>query len=84
VPATVDIEVGMISDDVDAFIILRNSDGDQIGSDDDAGDGGFNDGNSILAGRLQAGTYFLMMTTYAAGQVGDYSFSIEVNAPAIP
>lgn len=79
VPATVDIEVSLVSDEFDAFIILRNDEDERIGSDDDSGIGGFNSGNALLAGRLSAGTYYIMATTYEAGEVGDYSLSITVN-----
>lgn len=78
VPTTVDIEIYMSSDDVDSFIYLRNSEDEKLASDDDTGDGGFNDGNALLAGRLQAGTYYIMTTTYHDDAVGDYSLSVSV------
>jgi hypothetical protein len=84
VPATVDIEVSMVSDDVDAYLILRNDEEERIGSDDDSGIGGFNSGNALLAGRLAAGTYYIMATTYESGQVGNYSLSITVDPIFIP
>lgn len=80
VPAIVDIEVNLTSDELDAFIILRNDENKNIGSDDDSGIGGFNSGNAQLAGRLQPGTYYIMTTTFAAGQVGAYALSVEVTA----
>lgn len=78
VPATVNIEIGLASDDFDAFIILRNDEDKRIGSDDDSGIGGFNSGNAVLAGRLVAGTYYIMATTFESGQVGDYSLTVEI------
>ncbi len=84
VPATVDIEVSLTSDEFDAYIVLRNADDDQIGSDDDTGVGGFNSGNAFLAGRLQAGTYYIMATTYDDDEVGDYALSIAVEPIDVP
>jgi hypothetical protein len=84
VPAAVDIEIDMTSEDVDSFIILRNADDEKIGSDDDGGIGGFNSGNSRLAGRIQAGTYYIMTTTFNDDAVGDYSLSVNVIPIPIP
>lgn len=80
VSATVDIDVSLTSEEFDAYIILRDADDEQIASDDDSGIGGFNSGNARLAGRLQAGTYYIMTTTLDDEAVGDYALAITVNA----
>jgi hypothetical protein len=83
VPNAVDVDISLTSDDFDAYIYLRNSSEDVIGSDDDGGSGGFNDGNSRLAGRIQPGTYYIMTTTFNDDAVGNYALSVAVTAPPI-
>ena len=75
VPSAVSIVIDMASVDMDAFIILRNSDGENIGSDDDSGP----ETDAQLDGVLQAGTYYILTTTFGDDVVGSYSLNIAVN-----
>jgi hypothetical protein len=78
VPAAMNVDISLTSDDFDALIYLRNSEDEKIGSDDDGGVGGFNSGNARLTGVLQAGTYYIMTTTFDDDAVGDYALTINV------
>ncbi|MFP4549319.1 MAG: PPC domain-containing protein [Spirochaetales bacterium] len=68
---TVTLEVQ--SDDFDAYIILRNSDGEILSRDDDGGSGL----NSKIEYQIEStGSYELVVTSLSIGSVGSYSVQI--------
>ena len=61
----------------DAFLELKDSQGNVIASDDDAGTGV----NSRIDRALTAGTYEIVASSFAGGQTGAYQLTIDVPPP---
>ncbi len=73
--ASVDILVS--STDFDAFLILRDNSDKLITSDDDFGP----DTDARLNFPMNAGTYYILATTFEDDVVGNYTVTITVSAP---
>jgi hypothetical protein len=72
--ARVDLE----SDAFDAFLVLKDSDGNILASNDDGG-GGL---NSRIDRALTTGTYEIVASSFSAGQIGTYQLTVDVPPPA--
>jgi S1-C subfamily serine protease len=71
------IVIEMSSSDVDSYLILLSSDGEDIAQDDDGGGGS----NSRLELSLpKDGTYTILANSYGSGQMGNYSLRIAAAA----
>ena len=64
----------------DAFLILKDSDGNELTTDDDGGDGA----NSRIDRALTAGTYEIVVSSFRgnADQIGAYELTVDVLPPA--
>lgn len=72
--ARIDLE----SDAFDAFLVLKDSDGNILATNDDGG-GGL---NSRIDHALAAGTYEIVASSFSPGQTGTYQLTVDVPPPA--
>ena len=72
--ARIDLE----SDAFDAYLVLKDSVGNILADDDDGGDGL----NSRIDRTLTAGTYEIVVSSFAAGQTGTYQLAVDVPPPS--
>ena len=72
--ARIDLE----SDAFDAFLVLKDSDGTILATNDDGGSGL----NSRIDRALTAGTYEIVASSFTAGQTGTYQLTVDVPPPA--
>lgn len=74
------VQIEMISRELDAYLILLDPKGNDLAQDDD----GKGNTNSQIVVTLPAnGTYLLMANSYDAGQAGTYSIRARVNASGV-
>ena len=57
----------------DAYLLLLNADGDVIAEDDDSA----GQSNAGMSGLLNAGTYYVVANSAAAGESGAYSLTVD-------
>jgi hypothetical protein len=62
---------------IDTFLKVLDSDNDLLQTDDDGGP--LDDTDSRLDITLNAGTYSIIATSYAANETGSYTISVAVN-----
>ena len=62
----------------DAFLVLKDSDGNILATDDDGGTGL----NSRIDRALTAGTYEIVASAFAPGESGAYELTVDVPPPA--
>ena len=62
----------------DAFLVLKDSDGNILATDDDGGTGL----NSRIDRALTAGTYEIVASAFGTGQTGAYELTVDVPPPA--
>lgn len=67
------ITIDMFSDDVDPFLIVRNSAGELVAQDDD----GAGSPNARITHGYAAGTYYIIANTYYSGEFGGYTLYID-------
>ncbi|MEB3359529.1 MAG: trypsin-like peptidase domain-containing protein [Synechococcales bacterium] len=82
------ILIDMLSNEIDAYLILIAPDGQDLGQDDDSG-GGTN--ARLVATAPVSGEYTILANSYGPGEVGLYNIRVEAregtvapNAPGIP
>lgn len=71
--ATTQVQIDMMSDSIDTYLLLYESDGTYVDENDDGG-AGF---NSRLTASLGAGCYRIEATSYDAGETGPYSLTVD-------
>jgi hypothetical protein len=64
----------------DAFLVLKDSEGNVVASDDDGGTGL----NSRLELVLAAGTYEIVASSFGSGQTGAYQLTVDAPPPPMP
>ena len=69
--------ISLTSTDFDAFLVVRDSIGAVLATDDDSG-GGF---NSLISRNFAAGTYEIQASTFGEGETGDDALSLQ--APTV-
>ena len=74
--ARIDLE----SDAFDAFLVLKDSDGNILTTNDDGGSGL----NARIDRALTAGTYQIVASSFGAGQTGTYRLTVDVPAATVP
>ncbi|NET31150.1 MAG: trypsin-like serine protease [Cyanothece sp. SIO1E1] len=75
-----EILVEMISDDLDAYLILLQPDGRDLAQDDDSG----NESNARLVATLPVtGQYTILANTYNAGEAGRYRLKLAAAARSL-
>jgi len=62
----------------DAFLVLKDSNGDTLATNDDGGAGL----NARIDRALTAGTYEIVASSFSAGQTGTYQLTVDVPPPA--
>jgi hypothetical protein len=72
IAAETEVQIDLSSEDFDTYLMLRDSDGVEIGADDDSG--GMN--NSRLVITLQPGTYIIAANSYFPLMTGGYLLSV--------
>jgi predicted small lipoprotein YifL len=72
------VRIDMESDDVDAYLVVKDDLGNAIAEDDDGGDGY----DARVEATLAAGGYEIVATSFAQGQEGTYTLSVD--APPAP
>ncbi|MBC7872118.1 MAG: PPC domain-containing protein [Chitinophagaceae bacterium] len=79
----IDIALEAMSGDLDSFLILLDSNGNEIAEDDDGGAEGF---NSLLRGFTipENGTYTIIATRYQQGtSAGDFELTLNSSNPVV-
>lgn len=75
------ISIDMMSNEVDAYLILLTPDGQDLAQDDDGGD----DTNARITATLPAnGTYTVLANSYEPGEIGNYNLrlaTLNSNSP---
>lgn len=77
-PNDITVRIDLESDDFDAFLVLQDSVGDTIETNDDGGVGF----NSRIDRLLTAGTYEIRASSFGEGQIGAYRLTVA--APPAP
>lgn len=72
------VRISMMSEDVDAYLILKDDAGTVITVDDDGGDGF----DARIDATLAAGSYEIVASTFADAQEGSYTLTVD--APPAP
>lgn len=72
------VRIDMVSDDVDAYLILKDDLGGVIAEDDDGGDGV----DARIDATLAAGSYEIVASSFGSGQAGTYTLTVA--APPAP
>lgn len=67
------ITIDMISDDVDAYLLIRDAAGNQVAANDD-GAGGT---DARITYGFAAGTYYVLANTYYENEYGGYTLIVE-------
>lgn len=67
------ITIDMYSDDVDSFLIVRDSEGNLIAQDDD----GAGSPDARITHGFAAGTYYIIANTYYQDEYGGYTLIVE-------
>lgn len=67
------VQIDAVSDPVDMYLYLYESDGTFLGEDDDGGTGY----NSKMTPTLQAGCYRIEVTSFSDGETGVYTLSVS-------
>lgn len=67
------ITIDMTSDDVDSYLIVRNSEGTLIAQDDEGG----GSPHARITHGFAAGTYYIIANTYYQDEYGGYTLSIQ-------
>jgi hypothetical protein len=80
VPAPTDVSVEMKSADVDAFLFIVDERGETVDGDDNGGEGT----DARVYGDLDAGRYFIYVTTTTPGATGAYELSVYPGPPPSP
>ncbi len=65
--------IDLVSTVFDAFLVLKDSQGNVVASDDDGGDGL----NSRIERVLAAGTYEIVASSFGANQTGAYRLTVD-------
>ncbi len=73
------ITIDMISDQLDAYLILIDPNGQDIAQDDDGG-GGTN--ARLVTTATASGTYTILANSYSVGEVGEYRLQVEAGRSA--
>ncbi|MGJ3251913.1 MAG: tetratricopeptide repeat protein [Elainellaceae cyanobacterium] len=68
------VAIELVSDDFDTYLLFQSPDGTLLSQDDD-GAGGTN--SRILLSLPTTGTYTILANTYAAGETGRYTLSLQ-------
>ncbi|MGK7918621.1 MAG: trypsin-like peptidase domain-containing protein [Trichodesmium sp.] len=74
------ISIDMSSNQIDSYLILLNSNGQELAQDDDSG--GQKNARIIIT-LPEDGTYKLLANSYEAGESGNYQLKIEAVSPSI-
>lgn len=72
------VRIDMTSEDVDAYLILEDDQGQMVAVDDDGGDGV----DARIEVDLTAGSYRIVASSFGGGQAGSYT--LTVGAPPAP
>lgn len=75
VPAGGMLDVELGSTDFDTFLVVLDSDCQAIAANDDCTPGNFD--LSCLSLNLAAGSYFVLVNSFSAGETGEYALSID-------
>lgn len=67
------VTIDMYSDEVDPFLIIRNSAGELVAQDDD----GAGSPNARITHGFAAGTYYIIANTYYSNEFGGYELYID-------
>lgn len=74
------ISIDMSSEQIDSYLILLNSNGQELAQDDDSG----GEKNARIVITLpEDGTYKLLANSYEAGESGEYKLKIEALSPTL-
>ncbi|MEM9452102.1 MAG: trypsin-like peptidase domain-containing protein [Cyanobacteria bacterium P01_E01_bin.6] len=71
------ITIDMMSDALDAYLILLDPNGQDIAQDDDGGNG---TNARLVATAPTSGTYMVLANSYSVGEVGEYRLQVSANA----
>ena len=74
------IQIDLASSDSDAVMRLEDANGMLLGADDDSG-GGPDGHNSRIVATLSAGTYFILASSFGAGETGGYTLGVDLWTP---
>lgn len=67
------VTIDMFSEDVDPFLIIRNSAGELVAQDDD----GAGSPNARITHGFAAGTYYIIANTYYSNEFGGYTLYVD-------
>lgn len=67
------VTIDLLSDDFDAFLIVRDSEGNLVAQDDDGAGGS----DARITHGFAAGTYYILANTYYASEFGGYSLYVD-------
>ena len=70
------ISIDMVSQDLDAYLILLDPNGQDIAQDDDGGNG---TNARLVTTATSSGTYTVLANSYAVGEVGEYRLQVSAN-----
>jgi serine protease Do len=73
------ITIDMISDQLDAYLILIDPNGQDVAQDDDGG-GGTN--ARLVTTAVASGTYTILANSYSVGEVGEYRLQVAADSVA--
>ena len=68
------VAIELVSNDFDAYLLLQSPDGTLLGQDDDGSEG---NNSRIVVSLTTTGTYTIIAETYAVGETGHYTLSIQ-------
>lgn len=70
------ISIDMVSQDLDAYLILLDPNGRDIAQDDDGGNG---TNARLVTTAASSGTYTILANSYGVGEVGEYRLQVSAN-----